>query len=91
MLQQRVIDRLHPGGRPVICLHELFDGQLVTVAVAKAGSEALLVLEQQSVLVSAGQDMQSKANPPEVVACFQQLTEFGLSENAAVKQSSKTL
>ena len=84
MLQQRVIDRLDPGGCPVIRLHELFDGKLVTVAVAKAGSEALLVLEQQSVLVSAGQDMQSKANFPEVVASLQQLSEFGFGENAAV-------
>ncbi len=65
-LQQQLVEQLHIHDGAVVALHQLLDRQGVgAVLIAEAVREPDLVIEQQAVLMPAGQHVQPEAHFPQ--------------------------
>ena len=92
ILQQHLVEAAELHDRAVIALHELFDGQVRIVAlVAEPSRQCALMVEQETVLATAGQQVQRKADAPQVLLPFVQGVVFLLGEESMLHQLAQAV
>jgi len=86
-LQQQVVETGQRLDAAVIQLHEVLDRLVVVgVHITEQRRQLDLMIEQQPVLVAAGDHVQGEAHPPQEILAGEQLVAFLLAEEAAVAQ-----
>ncbi|MNZ74425.1 hypothetical protein D3C78_928730 [compost metagenome] len=87
MLDDQVAELSNAHDHPVVLLHELLDGAFgVVIAEAKQGSNAALVIEQQTVFGATGEHVQGVADLPQELLGGGQQGVFALQQEAFASQ-----
>ena len=86
-LQQHFRKPLEFHDRAVVLLHELFDREIVLTGLETEGfGNFFLVVKQESVFAPAGDAMQRKAHPPEMLLARVEQSILGLGDELVLHQ-----